>query len=255
MGSAVSLTFGDGLATIQLKRPPLNIINLEVIDELLSSIDQALRRDNVNILVLKSGLDGVFSAGADVKEHLPATAEKLIRRFEQLISKLLTFRHPTVSVVRGKCLGGGMELALTCDFVLATETSVFGQPEVNVGVFPPTGVALYPRLTGLKNSYKLILTGRTITPFEARSMGLVTDVVRDGELESAVQQLLKALTSKSRVVLDFAKRATLESLSLPIEQALRNSTSLYLEELMKTEDSREGLTAFLEKREPAWRNR
>ncbi len=218
MGSTISPTFGNGIATLLLNRPPLNIINLEMIDELLSGIDQASSRDDIKVLVLKSGLDHVFSGGADVKEHMPATAEKLIRRFEQLISKLLTFRHPTVSVVQGRCLGGGMELALACDFVLATETATFGQPEVNLGVFPPTAAVLYPRLAGLKNSYKLILTGRTITAKEAHSMGLVSDMVNDGELASSLEQLLNALTSKSSVVLEFAKRATLENLSLPVEE-------------------------------------
>ncbi len=255
MGSTISATFGNGIATLLLDRPPLNIINLEMIDEMLSGIDQALRRDDIKVLVLKSGLDDVFSGGADVKEHMPATAEKLIHRFEQLVSKLLAFRHPTVSVVQGRCLGGGMELALACDFVLATETATFGQPEVNVGVFPPAAAVLYPRLAGLKNSYKLILTGQTITAREARSMGLVTDVVEDGKFASSLEQLLNALTSKSSVALEFAKRATLENLSLPVEQALRNSSSLYLDELMKREDPEEGLSAFLEKREPVWRNR
>jgi len=243
------------VASVLLARPPLNILNLAMMEDLSSHLDQLASDADASVVVIESALRDVFSAGADVGEHLPATADRLIRTFERLILTVLTFPRPTVAVVRGKCFGGGMELAMACDFVLADDRATFGQPEISVGVFPPVAAALYPRLVGLRRAYNVLLTGKTMTAAEAASTGLVTSVHREGQLESARADLLQALTSKSRIVLQHAKRAALAGLSLPLEQALRASSDLYLKELMGTEDAIEGLNAFLEKRKPVWKHK
>lgn len=251
----VSVRRDGEVASVLLSRPPLNILNLAMMEELASAFERLAADGNVGVVVLESALKDVFSAGADVREHLPAGADQLIRTLEKLILTILTFPRPTVAVVRGKCLGGGMELALACDFVLAGSGATFGQPEVSVGVFPPVAVALYPRLSGLRTAYEVILTGRTLTAAEAASAGLVTSVRPEDQLDSAQAELLRALTSKSRIVLQYAKRAVVNGLSLPLDQALRASSELYLKELMGTEDALEGLNAFLEKRKPAWKHK
>jgi len=246
----------DGeVASVLLSRPPLNILDLAMMEELCSHFDQLAGDGGVGVVVLESALKDVFSAGADVREHLPASADRLIRTLENLILTILTFPRPTVAVVRGKCLGGGMELALACDFVLAGSGATFGQPEVSVGVFPPVAVALYPRLGGLRTAYAVILTGKTLTAAEAASGGLVTSVHPEDQLDSARAELLRALTSKSRIVLQHAKRAVLAGLTLPLDQALRASSDLYLKDLMGTEDALEGLNAFMEKRKPVWKHK
>lgn len=246
----------DGVTTITIERPPLNIINLEMIEELIEVINSVRYQRDCRVLVLRSGTDQVFSGGADVKEHLPDRADILISRFGKLVSEIISFPRPTIAVLKGKCLGGGMELALACDFVLAGSSAVLGQPEIGVGVFPPVAAAMYPRITGLKNTAKIVLTGRSFSATEALSMGLVSYTANDEEeLERMLQALVSDLKSKSAVVLEFAKRAMRENLSLPLDQALSNSSSLYLNELMKTTDAVEGLTAFLEKRKPTWVDR
>lgn len=243
------------VASLLLSRPPLNILNLAMMDELGSHFERLAGDPDVGVVVLESALKDVFSAGADVREHLPASADRLIRTMERLVLQILAFPRPTVAVVRGTCLGGGMELAMACDFVLAGDQATFGQPEVSVGVFPPLAAALYPRLVGLRRAYDVVLTGRTLTAAEAASMGFVTSVHRDEALDAARRDLLHALTSKSRIVLEHAKRATLEGFSLWLEQAVRASSDRYLKELMGTEDAVEGLNAFLEKRKPAWKHK
>lgn len=245
---------GD-VASILLSRPPLNILNLAMMEELSSQFDRLAEDKGVGVTVLESALKDVFSAGADVREHLPASAERLIRTLERLVLQILAFPQPTVAVVRGKCLGGGMELAMACDFVLAGDQATFGQPEVAVGVFPPVAAALYPRLVGLRRAYEVVLTGRILTAAEAASFGFVTSAHREEGLEAARQNLVNALTSKSRVVLQHAKRAALEGYSLGLEEAVRASSDRYLKDLMGTEDAVEGLNAFLEKRKPAWKHK
>ncbi len=253
MQKYLSVQSEDRVTTISIQRPPLNIINLELIEELIDAINSARFQQDCKVLVLRSKLDNVFSAGADVKEHLPNQADMLISKFEKLISEIIAFPRPTIGVVNGKCLGGGMELALACDFVLADKNAVFGQPEISVGVFPPIATAIYWRLTGVRNTAKIVLTGKSFSAAEALSMALVSYIANDEkELERIFQELVGDLKSKSTVVLEFAKRAMRDSLSLSLEGALSNSSRLYLNELMKTTDSVEGLTAFIEKRKPAW---
>lgn len=241
-------------ATVILSRPPLNILNLMMMEDLLEALDRLAGDKGVRVVVLRSGLGGVFSAGADVKEHLPANAERLITTFEKLVSRLVSMPVPTIALVQGGCLGGGMEVAMACDFVLATEDSSFGQPEVNVGVYPPAAAAFYARLTGLRNTYLMLLTGRSFTAREALAMGLVTQIAKEDEIGAQLETLAGSLGAKSRAVLELTKRAINQSLSKSALEALRGSSKEYLEELMKTEDAKEGLTAFLEKRGPSWRD-
>ena len=246
----------EGTTTaIRINRPPLNIINLEMMNELARALETASQSDQTAVVVLRSGVEGVFSAGADVREHLPDRADELIRTFEALVRQLLTYPMPTVSVVQGKCLGGGMELALACDFVLATKGAVFGQPEVKVGVFPPAALVLLPRTVGPRTAHDILLTGRTVPAEEAAGLGLVTRVVDEDGLESDLNRLNGMLSGHSRVVMELIKRGVRECGSLPLGEALRRSSDLYLQELMRTEDALEGLNAFLEKRKPEWKNR
>ncbi len=245
---------GD-VVRIALSRPPLNVVTLAMMQELGSQLDRLASEGTAGAVVLESALPDVFSVGADVREHLPGSVEQLIGTLEHLVLQIIGFPRPTVAVVRGKCLGGGMELAMACDFVLASDRATFGQPEVSVGVFPPLAAALYPRLVGLRRTYDIVLTGRTLSAAEAASVGFVTSVHREDDLDAAARNLLETLTSKSRAVLEQAKRATLAGYSLWLEQAVRTSSDRYLKELMRTEDALEGLNAFLEKRKPVWKHK
>ena len=245
----------ENIAYLTLYRPPLNIINLEMITELSQAFDELANKQELNVLVIKSGLDNIFSAGADVKEHLPDMAEQLINKFENMLERLIYFPRPTLCVVDGKCLGGGMELAIACDFIIASEKAELGQPEIRVGVYPPIAAALLPRLIGLKHAARIILTGDTITAWEAYRIGLVNEVSKPEELEEKISNLISSLVKNSGAVMHYGKKALLESLEHSLKEALSKASEIYLSELMQTEDAVEGLKAFLEKRRPRWRNR
>ncbi len=249
----IGLAVEEGNAVVSLQRPPLNILNHEMVQELSQMLDNLSREPAVRTVTLASGIPGVFSAGADVKEHLPPMARTLIEGFVGLCRKLFSYPKPTLALVDGKCLGGGMEVAMVCDYVLASERSVFGQPEVAVGVFPPVGAALYPLLAGVRNANLVLLSGASFDARESLSMGYVTQVVPQTDLASARTRWLQNFSGRSGVVLRLSKQAVLQGLGQPWEKALTSATDLYLGELMSSADAVEGLRAFTEKRKPLWK--
>jgi cyclohexa-1,5-dienecarbonyl-CoA hydratase len=175
----------------------------------------------------------------------------------EVFAALWALEPPTVAVVQGAALGGGMELAIACDFIIASEQATFGQPEIKVGVFPPIACLLLPRLLPWPRALELILTGDSIDAQEAHRWGLVNRVVLADQLRQAASEFLEKLAGLSGPVLKLAKRATLLGLKerRDWESTLREIERLYLEDLMKLEDAEEGLRAFMEKRKPQWKER
>ena len=166
---------------------------------------------------------------------------------------MATLELPTVAVVNGYALGGGCEVAIFCDMVIATEKSQFGQPEIKVGVYPSMVVAFLPRVMGMKKAMEMILTGEPLSAREAERYGLVNLVVPEEKLQEEVEGFLSRLTDKSPIVLKIAKRAVLAGVSGDFERGLENSELIYKHALMATKDAQEGLQAFMEKRKPEWR--
>jgi len=238
------------VAKLTLNRPPLNILNIAMLQELNQALEHV--KADAHLLVLESGIERAFSAGADVGDHVPERVEEMLTNLHRAIVTLLEMEAVSVAVVRGHCLGGGMELALSCDFLIAGESARFGQPEIQLGCFPPVAAVWLSHLIGPRRATELILTGRTISAREADALGLVTRVVPDDQIASAVEDLLDELSKKSPVALAFAKRALRYGRALDPTTALRAVERLYLDELMATEDAREGVRAFLEKRDPVW---
>ncbi|MCS6815891.1 MAG: enoyl-CoA hydratase-related protein [Blastocatellia bacterium] len=238
---------------LTLNRPPLNILNIPMLQELNRALEQV--NAGVRLVLLQSGIERAFSAGADVSDHVPERVEQMLAELHRAIVRLLELEALSIAVVRGHCLGGGMELAISCDFVLAGEGARFGQPEIQLGCFPPVAAVLLPQLIGPRRAAEVILTGRTFSARDAEAMGLITRAVPDEELATAVEALLDDLLRKSPIALTFAKRALRYGRSLDPRTALRAVERLYLDELMATEDAREGIRAFLEKREPVWTGR
>ena len=163
--------------------------------------------------------------------------------------------RPAIAVVDGPALGGGCELALACDIVVASERARFGQPEIKLGVFPPVAAILLPRMIGDKKARELILTGDTIEAAEALRLGLVNYVVSSDELEQKTESVLGKLRELSGVALGMTRAALDLGSQSGFESALKQVESLYLTGLMKTEDASEGIRAFMEKRKPEWRNK
>jgi cyclohexa-1,5-dienecarbonyl-CoA hydratase len=182
-------------------------------------------------------------------------APRMIESFHGMFRLMDRIGGVTVSSVYGSCLGGGCELAIFCDLVIADETAKFGQPEIQVGVLPPIAAQIMPRIIGRKAAMDLILSGRIISAQEAHSMGLINKVVAKGELARETQDFLKPYLSLSPEVLRITKKTVKAGLMDDLEPSLRAIEDIYLNELMKTADAHEGLKAFLEKRSPEWKNR
>jgi cyclohexa-1,5-dienecarbonyl-CoA hydratase len=243
----------DGkLARVTLDRPSLNILNLELLSQLQAELASLPAPPHLCFLVFRGAGEKAFSAGADVADHTPERVAQLLEVFHGVLRKLWTSDWISIAAVQGHCLGGGMELAMMCDFVLATHTAQFAQPEIKLGCFPPVAAVLLPALVGPRRALELILTGRAVSAEEAHRLGLVTQVVGENELESATQKWIEQLETQSSVVLGLTRRAVLGAAGLDFSRVLAEIEQLYLQELMKTEDAREGIRAFLERRRPVY---
>jgi cyclohexa-1,5-dienecarbonyl-CoA hydratase len=193
-----------------------------------------------------------FSAGADVGEHLPPTYEEMIPEFVDTISAIDTFPLPVVAAVQGKCLGGGFEVAMAADIIVAGASASFGQPEIMLGVLPPAACPLLPELCAPGVAAELVFTGDALSAEEAQQAGLVRRVVPDAELEAAVLELAGRMTRHSAAALRIAKRMLRGGREAARADALSRAGEMYVDELMQTKDALEGLQAFMEKRRPTW---
>ncbi len=245
--------FRDGLGTITLNRPPVNILNMEMMEEINGVLETWQGKKDLKV-VLFNAKGKCFSAGVDVGEHMGDLAPKLIEIFHRMFRLMDKLGVLTVASVFGSCLGGGCELAIFCDLTLASENAKFGQPEIQVGVFPPIAAQIMPRIMGRKAAMDLILSGRIIPAEEARLMGLVNKVVAGVDLESETDKFIKPYLNLSAEVLRKTKKAITAGLMDNFEPSLKIIEDIYLNELMKTLDANEGLKAFLEKRRPEWKN-
>ncbi len=246
------LAVADGVAQLTLDRPPLNVITIAVMRELQGALDALAAEPGLHALVF-AGAGRAFSAGVDVGEHLGATHEAMLAEFHAVFERLAALAVPTVAVVHGRALGGGCELAAFCDFVLAADTAELGFPEIRLGVFPPVAAAVLPQWLGARAVLRLVLTGETISAVEAERLGLVTRVVPAAELEAATDALLGRLRGLSAAALRATRRA-MWAAEGGWRARLARAEAIYREELMATHDATEGLTAFLEKREPVWQD-
>ncbi len=250
----IGLVFEPPVARLTIRRPPLNVLDIPTLVEM----DQALARvegsPDTAILVLTSEGDRTFSAGVDVKDHLPEKVEAMLASFHGVCRRFLCMEQVSVAAVQGPALGGGCELVACCDLVVAAESATFGQPEIDLGCFPPLAAALYPQLLGVRLATEMILTGAPLDARTAREIGLATRVVPAGELERTVEDLLAALSAKSPAVLRLTKKALAASRRSALD-ALTEIERIYLQDLVTAEDMHEGIAAFLEKRKPSWKGR
>jgi cyclohexa-1,5-dienecarbonyl-CoA hydratase len=244
-----------GVARVWLDRPPLNVLDIAALGELNAALDAIPPPPHVRFLIFAGRGEKGFSAGVDIGDHLPDRVAEMLGRFHRVFRKLWSSDWITLAAVHGNCLGGGMELATFCDFVVATHTARFAQPEIKLGCFPPVAAVTLPALVGSRRALELILTGRNVSAEEARALGLVNEVVGEGELESALQRWLAALSGMSPAVLSLSRRAVLRASGVDFERALEEMEKIYLDTLIKTEDAQEGIRAFIERRRPAWAGR
>lgn len=244
----------DSVAVITLNRPKvLNALNQATMDELSAALDELENDEAVRCVVLAGG-ERAFAAGADVNEFASATTVEMLTgyRFAQW-ERVRKFSKPIIAAVRGFALGGGCELAMACDMIIAGEGAKFGQPEINIGIIPGAGgTQRLTRAAGKARAMELILTGRQFTAAEAQSIGLVTRIVPDDAVLNEAKALASLIASKPPVAVRMAKEAILKAFDTTIEGGLDfERQAFYL--LFATEDKTEGIRAFLEKRAPGWK--
>jgi len=247
----INLTNDANSWRITLADPPLHILDIAMLRDLRDAIGRV--RNDRHCLIVDAQGDKTFSAGASVQDHLGDRVIEMLRVFHDCFRALAKLELTTVALVRGAGLGGGCELAMACDFVLASDSARFGQPEINLGVFPPVAAYQLSRLTAPRRGLELLLTGDPIDAATAERFGLVNAVFPAAEFDAKCEEWLGRLYRQSASSLRFAKKAFRIAQSDDFEERLANVERLYLDELMKTEDATEGLNAFIEKRKPKWR--
>lgn len=247
----------DGhVAVVTINRPKvLNALNQQTMDELVDALEALDRDDGVRCVVI-TGNERAFAAGADVNEMLGATPAEMLSgyRFQQWerIRKIAT---PLVAAVRGFALGGGCELAMLCDVIVAGEGARFGQPEINLGIIPGAGgTQRLTRAVGKARAMELILTGRHFNAAEADRMGLVTKVVPDEAVLDEARRLAGQIAEKAPVAVRLAKDAVLKAFDTTLEGGLDYERKLFYL-LFSTEDKTEGISAFLAKRPAQFKGR
>jgi cyclohexa-1,5-dienecarbonyl-CoA hydratase len=226
----------DTYFQIEFSHPPLNIIDFEMMSELSDALDEA---NSANFLILSSSLQH-FSAGVDVKIHTPDQVPEMLDRFHKVIRKLYHFPGLTISAIHGHALGGGMELALCSDVILADKNSSIGFPEITLACFPPVATILVPR-----SAQWLLFSGESITAQRAYELGIINQLYED---ESELKKIIDGFKSHSADAVRSLKSAIRKTSSLNFDRALAEAERVYKEELLKSPDVLEAVKLFLEKR-------
>ena len=250
----LSVEVNPPVARITLHNPPLNVIDIPVMEELASAIAEIEAQAKIATIVFRA--EGkCFSAGVDVAAHTPDQVSLMLEKFHAVIRAVVATKKVTIAAVSGDCLGGGAELAMMCDVVITADDATWGFPEITLGCYPPVAATALSALIGQKRAADLILTGITIFGAEASEIGLATRAVARDQVESAVSETLERLQKLSPAALAIAKKAIYAWDSIHFDKGLARAEKIYVDELMKTEDAKEGIRAFLEKRNPVWKGR
>ncbi|MFQ6064162.1 MAG: enoyl-CoA hydratase/isomerase family protein [Candidatus Bathyarchaeia archaeon] len=248
----------EGVATITINRPKANVVNKETILEISARLDDAEKDEDVKVIVITGSGDRFFCAGLDLKwikgistvdaMNFTLFAQKLTKKIEEL-------RKPVIAAINGYALGGGLELAMSCDLRIASENAKLGQTELNVGVIPGWGgTQRLPRLVGRGIAKELILTGKMIDAATAKQLGLLSAVVPPDKLKSAVKELASELMTKSAVGIQLVKQLVNSSMEIDLTKGLVQEAQAF-GVIVSTEDFAEGVSAFIEKRKPKFKGK
>jgi enoyl-CoA hydratase len=256
----IQVEIEDKVAVLQVDHPPVNSFNTQVVTELEQAIDKLLADDEVKVIVITGGGARAFIAGADIPElkaalEQPDGLKGTTSHGQALFLKIEKAAKPVIAAINGFCLGGGMELAMSCHMRICSDRAQLGQPEINLGIIPGWGgTQRLSRLTNKGKAIELILTGDMITAQEAYRLGLVNKVVPHDAVLKEAQDLAKKIASKSSLPVAAALRAITEGLAVTIEEGLQIEADEF-GKLGSSEDAREGVSAFLEKRPPQFKDK
>lgn len=253
----VSVAFNPGQtrAAFTLFHEKGNIVTADMVGALRSALEAVAENPHLKLITIE-GAGSDFSFGASIPEHTADQIGRVLPEMHALIYDLLDAPAPTAALVRGRCLGGGFELALACDFIFAEVGASFGLPEIALGVFPPAAAALLPMRVGGARATRAILTGEAATAAAWQAQGLLELVAPSGGLQAAADEWFAThLAPRSAAALRHAAAAARTGLVGHVREVLPRLEQLYLEDLMRTHDASEGVAAFLEKRSPSWMDR
>lgn len=250
----LKLESAGGVATVRLARPKHNVLDIAMMKELNTLLKELSGDASLKCLVL-AGEGPSWCAGVEVSDHKPGLVDAMIKNFNGIFENLDRIEVPTIAAVHGACLGGGMELAIACDMIFASEKAVFGQPEIKLGFFPPYAAYRLPQLVGPARAIEICTTGRRYGAAQAHAMGLVTQVAAPENFEADLEALVGEIRYNSPLILRLNKKAVKAHLGLDLARGIQGVSDLFLNTLMKTEDTLEGIRSFEEKRKPEWKNR
>lgn len=251
----LNYTHHDSVAQIVFDDGKGNVLDSVMMAELQDVLNAFKQKKDLKLITF-AGAGKHFSFGASVEEHTKDAAPTMLRSFHQLFYSLRDLSIPTLAKISGQCLGGGMEVAIMCNFLFADKTAKFGQPEIVLGVFPPPASIILPEKIGLARAEDILLTGRTVGADEANLIGLVNDVFEDKPaLENGVNAFIEQhILPKSASSLRYGVKASRAKFNHIFTNFLQTLEQMYVNNLMNTEDANEGINSFLEKRKPNWKN-
>ena len=251
----VEYTHNNSVARIILDDGKGNILDSIMMTELLELLNSFRNKNDIKLITFE-GAGKHFSFGASVEEHKKENAPKMLKSFHQLFYTISDLAIPTLAKISGQCLGGGLELALICNFLFADKSAKLGQPEIILGVFAPPASVLLPLKIGNAKAEELLLTGKTITAEEGQSLGLINEVFEDKDMMAAGTDkwIDENILPKSASSLKFAVKASRKIFNHLLYKMLPEQEDLYVNGLMNSEDANEGINSFLEKRKPTWKN-
>ena len=244
----------DGVARVTLNRPKVNMMNIEMMDEINNLLESFVSDQDLKCVVIDAA-GKHFCTGVEVADHKPDKVGDMIATFNRIFELLEQIDVPVIALVQGFCLGGGMELAIACDVIVADKSAKFGQPEIKVGFLPPYAAIRLPQLVGPARAVEICTTGKFYSAEESQLMGMVAHVAEDGQLSETAENIVKEIRSNSPLIIRLNKQAVRQHLGMDFKQALEGVSDLFLNTLMKTEDTLEGIASYEEQRKPVWKNR
>jgi len=244
----------EGVAKIIFDRPKYNILNIEMIKN-LNQVLEELRGDSDLKCIIIAAEGRYWCTGVEVGDHKPEKVDEMIENFNRIFDLIHGFDVPTIAAVHGACLGGGMEVAIACDIIMASEKATFGQPEIKLGFFPPYAAIQLPKLVGMSKAIEICTSGRRYAADEAKSMGFVSHVVHADVLDDKVNEMVGEITYCSSLIIRMNKSVIKKCMGLDYDDASRQAADYFLNTLMKTEDTLEGIRSYEEKEKPIWKNK
>lgn len=253
--NCITYAAADGLATLVLNKPPYNVLDIEMMAEINVALDRVLADSTLRALHITGSGEKAFSAGVDVADHTLDKVDRMIDVFHGIFRRLERVPVPVIASLNGVALGGGCELALACDMIVAASHAKLGQPEIKLGVFPPIAAILLPRMLPPTKVYELLLGGANIDAGEAHRLGLVNKVIPKEEFAAGSAAFVGQFVTLSRPALAYTKKAVRAAAGKSFNDALGVAEEIYLKELMPTADASEGLNSFMQKRPPVWQHK